>query len=169
MAEYRWGVPNEDFTEFVLLDTAVNPGEVTCFSLSNSTQVYFPVGLQQNWQNATFSSTLFPGEIFFLVVGMLWYLAIVVFTGYHFVLHIMLRLPDAPFFNLSTTALFISLIFLISKWLCCDNIINDMHLRPIYLHCVDFERRYGSESASRSGVFVFPRIALLRNLFNYRD
>jgi hypothetical protein len=117
VAEYRWAAPNEDFTEFILFDASVNLGDVTCFSLVNSTQVYFPVGLQQSWQNATFSSTLFPGEIFFLAMGMVWYFAILVFTAYHFVLHIMLRVPDVPFFNLSTTALFISLIFLLNRFI----------------------------------------------------
>lgn len=109
-------MPNEDFTQFALLDTVVNLGELTCFSMANASQVYFPVGLQQSWQTADFVSTLFGGEIFFLVMGMVWYFVIFVFTGYHFVLHVMLRVPDAPFFNLSTTALLISLIFLISKF-----------------------------------------------------
>ncbi len=108
-------MPNADFTEFVLLNTSVQPGEVTCYSLVNATDIYFPVGLQQSWETATFVSTLFPGEIFFLVMGMVWYLAIFVFTAYHFVLHILLRVPEAAFFNLSTTALLISLIFLLSK------------------------------------------------------
>lgn len=115
VAEYQWAQPNEEFTAFALIGNLVQPGEQTCFSIVNSTQVYFPVGMQKDWQTATFASTLFPGEIFFLVLGMACYILIFVLTAYHFIIHIMLKAPEAQFFNLSTIALLISLIFLISK------------------------------------------------------
>lgn len=45
---------------------------------------------------------------------MMWYLALSIFTGYHLLLHAMLHAPGNYFFTLSTTALFISVIFLLS-------------------------------------------------------
>lgn len=111
-------MPNEDYTEFVPLGwtdrVAVN-GTV-CVTLQNTSVTYFPVGLQQNWENAAFISTFFPAQVFYLFFGAFMYLLVLLFTSYHFGVHIKLRESERPFFNLSTSALFILIIFLISTW-----------------------------------------------------
>ena len=135
--DYRWAVPNDEFTSFTLIDPATQPGEVSCYPLSNATQIYFPVGLQENWQSASFVATWFPGEIFFLVLGMVWYFTIFIFTGYHFMLHALLHAPNTIFFTLSTTALLISLIFLLSKRILFDKFFINFILRSIHIYDSD--------------------------------
>lgn len=78
--EYRWASPNVGYTELILQDLSVYPGEVTCFPFENVTQTYFAVELQQGWELATFIQTLLPEEKAILFLGVGLYLAALVFT-----------------------------------------------------------------------------------------
>jgi len=114
---FDYAVPNEDYTRFTPVGWTdiVKPNGTICFALTNNSVTYFPIGLQQDWKNALFISTYFPGEIFYLFFGAFMYLVVLAFTTFHFVVHIRMRELGRPFFNLSTVSLLILVIFLISK------------------------------------------------------
>jgi hypothetical protein len=114
---YDYAVPNEDYTQFTPLGMTdvVKPNGTFCFGLVNNSITYFPIGLQENWENAPFISTYFPAEVFYLFFGAIMYLLVLAFTMYHFAVHIRMREVGRPFFNLSTAALLILIIFLMSK------------------------------------------------------
>jgi hypothetical protein len=116
---FDYAVPNEDYTEFVPLgwtDRVTVSGTV-CVALANTSATYFPIGLQQDWENAAFISTFFPAQVFYLFFGAFMYLLVLAFTTYHFAVHIKMREVGRPFFNLSTSALLILILFLINRFI----------------------------------------------------
>jgi hypothetical protein len=116
---YDYAVPNEDYTQFTPLGMTdvVKPNGTFCFGLVNNSITYFPIGLQENWENAPFISTYFPAEVFYLFFGAIMYLLVLAFTMYHFAVHIRMREVGRPFFNLSTAALLILIIFLMNRFI----------------------------------------------------